>query len=116
QGLKFFPQGRHAQDSINLLGCVLYHKKKYGEAENYFAKLLEYPESPYMSDAYFWMAKCLAKQKKDPEKVKALRKKVFEEYPQSHYAAEAFFTYYSYRDYLQGDRAALKHLLSFPEE
>jgi tetratricopeptide (TPR) repeat protein len=69
-----------------------------------------------MSDAYFWMAKCLAKQKKEPEKIKAYRKKVFENYPQSRYAPEAFFTYYSYRDYLQGDRAALKHLLSFPEE
>ena len=38
------------------------------------------------------------------------RKIIYENFPQSRWAAEAYFFYYPYRDYLQGDRQAIQHL------
>lgn len=110
-----YPAGPCALKTLYLLGTVLYHKKNYAKAEQVFRRLTDASEdqNPFIGDAYFWTAKCMGKQKHDQEKAKELKKKVFEAYPSSSFAAEAYFTYYNYRDYLQGDRAAMKHLLDF---
>ena len=39
-----------------------------------------------------------------------LRRQVFERYPASPHAAEAYFFYYSYADYIQGNQEAMAHL------
>lgn len=117
-----FPKSSWFPQSLYLLGSVLYHKKQYPQAEQVFLKLtLDYPHSDnilrgLVGDSYFWTAKCLSKQKQNPEKAMEYRRKVFEEFPASRYAAEAYFTYYTYRDYLQGERQPIKHLLAFPEK
>lgn len=66
-------------------------------------------------DAYFWTAKSLESSESGHADIKVYKQKVYEEYPKSSYADEAYFTYYTYRDYLQGDRAALKHLQHLSE-
>src|SRR5262249_42483510 len=116
--LENYPTGPFAAKSLYLLGTVLYHKKNFAKAEQVFRRLStdSQQQNPFIGDAYFWTAKCLSKQKHDQEHAKALRKKVFEVYPTSSFAAEAYFTYYNYRDYLQGDRAAIKHLMNFEQK
>lgn len=122
---KNYPKSPFAVKSLYLLGNVLYHKKNYTNAEEIFNQLITICKNSYanqpliesgmLEDSYFWIAKSIAKQKDPLNRAKEYKRKVFEEYPQSTYAAEAYFTYYNYRDYLHGDRAAMKHLLEFKQ-
>jgi tetratricopeptide (TPR) repeat protein len=117
EGITTCPTSRFMSNLLYTLGSVLYHKKQFAESEKFFLNLISnFSESPYAGDAYFWLAKSLDKQKRTPEEVKKYKKKVFEDYSNSSYAPEAYFTYYTYRDYLQGDRTAIKHLQSFQKK
>ncbi len=112
-----FPESAFSLEALYLLGCVCYNDKDYSQAEEAFRKIAnEWPLSKYTGNAYFWLAKCLAKQQKECKEIETYRRKVYEEFPDSPYAAEAYFSLYSYRNYLQGDRQAIKHLLSYREK
>jgi tetratricopeptide (TPR) repeat protein len=117
QIIENYPNSSFVAKSSYLLGSVLYQKNNYANAEAAFSKAInELPESDLKGNAYFWMAKCLDKQKEKVDKAKDYKRKAFEEYPSSVYAAEAYFTYYNYRDYIQGNRAAMKHLFEFEQK
>jgi tetratricopeptide (TPR) repeat protein len=122
-----YPKSLFAVKSLYLLGNVLYHKKDYVKAEEAFNQLAAICKDAgfcqplvenvdILGDSYFWVAKSITKQKEHPDRAKEYKRKVFEEYPKSTYAAEAYFTYYNYRDYLHGDRTAMKHLLDFEQK
>ena len=66
--------------------------------------------SPLSAYGWYWEAKCAEKLNKSPESIRESLKKVYENYPQSALAAEAYFHCYAYHEYLQGDRQAIKHL------
>lgn len=101
--LKKFPDGKR-RAAIQLLNAqIFYHQKQLAEAEKLFLNLTEDPES------YLWAAKC-AEEMGNKEKSQLYRRKIFDEHSDAPCAAESYFTYYSYRDYVQGDRAAVKHL------
>jgi tetratricopeptide (TPR) repeat protein len=112
-----FPDSAFSIEVLYLLGCLLYNDKEYSQAEEVFLKIVnERPPSKHTGNAYFWLAKSLAKQQKNSEEIAACRRKVYEEFPESRYAAEAYFSLYSYKSYLQGDRQAIKHLMAYKEK
>lgn len=108
------PEGTFSDACMNLLAAYYFEQENFIEAETTFAQLAKkYPNSSYAGEALYWSACCAEKLKKDPALIQNYRKQLFENHPLSSFAPAAYFTYYSYRDYLQGDRAALKHLQAF---
>lgn len=91
-----------------LLGSLYYFDQNLNEAAQQFLSLAEKSQNKEMaSRALLWAARCKEDQ---PEEAKSLRKKVYTLFPESSSAAEAYFLYYPYKDYVQGDRTSLKHL------
>jgi TolA-binding protein len=106
---------RRASNALYLSAQILFHQGKLDEAEQKFLKVTQdYPESPMIAECLLFAAKC-----REGEKGQEYRRKVFEQYPTASCAAEAYFTYYPYHTYVQGERAAIKHLQAmssrFPE-
>lgn len=115
--LEVDPYGPFSDSYSHLLAIFYLRQGNLESAEEAFVHLMEgYPDSNYVDSALFWSADCAEKLKKDPEIAKNRRKKLFESYPESPFAASAFFHYYSYCDYLQGDKATIKHLQAFKEQ
>jgi tetratricopeptide (TPR) repeat protein len=113
-GIARFPNGSFAGLSLHLLGALQYKRERYEQAESTYLQLANsYPRSPYAGEAWFWAAHCADKLGHDPSESKQRHRNVFEQYPNSSFAPEAYFSYYTYREYLQGDRAAIKHLHGF---
>ncbi len=126
----FFQKGKEAIDSLMsspkqstladqalyLLGTLFYHHEDFAKARHTFLKLIEtYPKSSWIGDAWYWAAECNDQEKHDPNISREYRKKVFEDYPESSHAPEAFFYYYSFSEYLQGNPEALSHLEKMEE-
>jgi tetratricopeptide (TPR) repeat protein len=77
-------------------------------------RLLEaYPDSPHQPEALHLCALCAEKLHRQRTLIQSYQKRLFEGYPSSPYAAAAYFHYYSYREYLQGDKDAIAHLKAF---
>ncbi len=100
---------------LYLTGQLQLRQGKSKEAEEKFLKLVQdYPKSPIVAESLIFAAKC-----SEGEKARDYLRQVFENYPKSPCAAEAYFIYYPYRDYVQGERSAIKHLQNmrtlFPE-
>lgn len=116
QSLKQYPSGSFADSSLILLGTLLLNQNKAAEAEKVFSTICQdYPESDLIGESWFWRARC-AEILGEIEKSKEYKQIVFESHPDSIYAAEAYFSFYSFLDYTQGDRAAVKHLLGMQEK
>jgi tetratricopeptide (TPR) repeat protein len=114
--IALYPNGKFADKSSQLLGILLYKQERYPEAEIALAPLTKnHSDSPLAGEALLYAARC-AENAADAKRAKEYRKKVFDEYPQSQWAPEAYFFYYSYGDYLQGERAAIKHLEAIVEK
>lgn len=98
--------------ALCLTGRLHFRQKHYDDAEKPFLHIIQnYFHSPLITEALFWAAKC-SDEKGDREKSRDYRRRLFEEYPNAPCSDEAYFNYYRYRDYVQGDRAAIKHLQS----
>lgn len=113
--LTLYPKGKFADLSLILLGTFYYQNKRYEEAASRFLQIEKTSKPELICEAYFYAALALDQSPDKEEIARELRKKIYTEYPLSKYAAESYFLYYSYQDYVQGDRAALKHLHSFTE-
>jgi len=99
------------------LGAMHYRHGNYPETEAAYLALIEsYPSSSFAGEAWLWAACCADKLQKDSKIGKERRRLAFENFPESPYAAEAYFSFYTYQDYLQGERNAIKHLQSFIEK
>lgn len=117
EGIQKFPEGRYCDAMLKLLGILYYQSENYRKAEEVFDRLIKLcPFSPFVGESLFWKSKCLEALQEDSKKVKDLLKQVYEQYPQSPYAPEAYFNLYTYKEYLQGNRAAMKHLEAFPDK
>ncbi len=116
QSLSLYKYGKFADSNLNLLGCFYYKEKKYDLSEKAYLLLSsDYPKSPFVGDALFYAALSKELQNKDRAEVKALKNLVYTKYPNSKHADESYFFYYTYQDYIEGDRAAIKHLQCFAE-
>lgn len=116
---------RAAESSRNKFGDIAlfhlaayqYRKKAYEDAEATYMKLIdEFPNSSYVGDSWYWAACCADMMNKDPQVVRERKRVAFESYADSSMAPEAYFTYYSFEEYLQGDRSAIKHLQNFTKK
>jgi len=111
-------EGKHFGDvALKSLGDLYYKNGQYELAEKTYLRLVaSFPQSPLCGEALFLSALCSDKLQKDPSIARERRRTVFEKYPESSYAPEAYFTYYTYQDYLQGDKQAIKHLQNFVDK
>jgi tetratricopeptide (TPR) repeat protein len=110
------PHGTLQGEALKHLAAMNYKLGNYEKALEYYLKLAQdFPSSPLSGEALFFAAESLEKIGNHPAEVKALRKQVYTDYPASTLADAAYFTSYSYTDYLQGDKEAIKHLQQLPK-
>lgn len=103
--------GPFCDQTLYLLGTLFFQNKDYAKARHSFLKLIEiHPCSKWLGDAWFWAAECNDLEAHDPNISREYRKRVYENYPESSHAAEAYFYTYSFTDYLEGNKEALDHL------
>lgn len=106
-----YSEGEFVDISLKLLATIYFREGNFAKAERDFVRLAAtYPQSDYAGDAWFWAGECAQWQRKDIDLVRDYRKKVFEKYPKSKHGAEAYFKYYSFSEYMQGNAEALAHL------
>ncbi len=86
-----------------------YHlqQKDWEKADTAFGQLSDDPE------ALFWRA-IGARSKGNEEIAKPYLEQIYIKYPSSPFAPSAYFHYYSYREYIRGQRKAIKHLNAMP--
>lgn len=110
------PQSLFGDQALSYLGALYYKNNEFKQAEEAYLQLTKtYPASPLAAEAWVWAA-CCADQMKDDLKIgKQRRQYAYENFPDSPFAAEAFFTFYTYPEYLQGDKSTIKHLQSFTD-
>ena len=111
-----YSDSRYTEESLNFLATLYFQRGDYLQAQHMFIKLAsDHPRSKFAGNALFWAAECADWLKQSNEEIRALRKRVYEDHPDSDHSAEAYFTYYSYGDYLKGQQAAIDHLVAMKE-
>lgn len=114
--LELAPQGPYADKVLYLSAVINFQLKKYELAEEDFTSLAtNYPSSPHLAEALFWLAETSEWLERDPKTIKSLRQRVFTNFPEANFAAEAYFNFYSFAEYLQGEDTAYKHLQKMPQ-
>ena len=110
------PNNTFGSKALHHLGALYFKNNDYQKAEKIYLQLAEaYPDSSYAAEAWLWAANCADLLEKEPNIGKQRRRYAYENFPNTPYAAEAFFTYYTYSEYLQGDRTTIKHLQNFTD-
>ena len=99
---------------LKLEGLVCLKLEEWNQAEALFNLLKQdYPSTSY-GEACFWLAHC-AEQQNQPALKKDYLQQVYTQDPQSPYAPIAYFHFYSYSEYMRGERKAIKHLQAMPD-
>lgn len=108
---KWTPQAYYA------LGQLEWHYQDFGQSEEHFAAVgKKFPHSPLAPEALFFASRAAEKQQKNREIVAVYRRLVFEKYPDSPFASEAYLSLYPNIDYLHLSQIALKHLQAMPQK
>ncbi|MFI0434461.1 MAG: tetratricopeptide repeat protein [Parachlamydiaceae bacterium] len=118
QSLLQIPPSSHShwqERYIKLEGFLSLHLQDWKRADSLFHLLLE--EKAYASshsEALFWCGYCAGQQNQE-----ALKRDYFQQAfnfeRESSYAPLAYFYFYSYREYLLGERKTIKHLQAMPQ-
>lgn len=110
EALSLYPLGCFIGDCLSILGKYFYINGDLSKAENIFFEIWkEQKEVQDKDEILFFAGKISEKNQSDTEKKERFRK-LFEEMPDSIYSPYAYFNYYTFSDYVNGDRAAIKHL------
>lgn len=97
-----------------LLGMLAYKQNDFASALPFFEEAAEKSGgNEYSPQCKLWAIKCHEKLNKSPAEIKKLKQELIDSYPLTAEAAEAGFSLYTFKEYLQGDKAALKHLENF---
>lgn len=89
----------------------------YRESLNVYLEFIEKnPTSSLLPEALIKASFSLEASLGNSEDVKKLRRRIYENYPLSEMAPLAYFLSYTYQEYLQGNREAVKHLENFKNE
>lgn len=110
QGLKSYPSA----EGLFLLGIIHYKKEEWKEAEALFDKVIAGNNHELIAESLFWAGKSARAMEGGKDKSNHYLTRLYQEFPQSRYSAEAYFTIYTYQEYLQGNRQAMKHLQQLP--
>ncbi len=107
-----YPKGKYTDAAYFVLGVLYFNHHRFLEAKESFLSLIHsFPQSPYMDESLFWTAEAAEKLK---ENGSYWRQMVYQKYPSSPYAPEAYFRLFSEKDYRKGEEEAIKHLEKFP--
>ncbi len=99
---------------LKLEGLICLQLEEWQQADLIFTQLLQ--EQAYCtshSEAWFWRAYCAGQQHQLSLKKEYLQQAYIQD-SQSPYSPIAYFHCYSYREYMQGKRKAIKHLQAMP--
>jgi tetratricopeptide (TPR) repeat protein len=110
------PESPFAPRSLHLLGCHYWRSQQWEQAERAFGRqIVDYRHSEDIDVALHWCAVASEHLKRDPAAIRGYRHSLYSEHPSSPLAPSAYFHYYGYRDYLQGDKASIVHLQALPK-
>ncbi|MEC7838892.1 MAG: tetratricopeptide repeat protein [Chlamydiota bacterium] len=114
QAINTHAESKDIDKTLLLLGKIHFLTKNNTQA----VKVLElipkdYPSSSVASEALYWCGRAYEIIDSNRNHAQEYYQRLYEKYPNSPLAAEANFRMYSYQDYLQGDRYAIKHLQNF---
>lgn len=108
------PSGIWKERCLRVSGLISLQLEDWEAADQVFSRLLnEYPDSSFRGEFWFWRAYGADHQQNDNLKKECLLH-AYTDDPQSPYAPNAYFQFYSYRDYMQGQKRAIKHLQAMP--
>lgn len=108
EGLKRYP----SNEGLFLLGIIYYTGEEWEKAEHQLSKVIDNGPNHLRPEALFWAGKSAAATEKDS--FKTYFEALYQDYPEHPYAAEAYFSMYSFKDYLQSNRNAIDHLRQLP--
>ncbi len=112
EGLTSYPKSSFRPETMRTLGILYFQQQRLQEAGEIFEKLVKtYTTSSEAAEAHLWLSLCFS-----GEKGKFYLKKLYTDYPQSKYADEAYFRYYSFEEYLKGSEEAMEHLSHLQEK
>lgn len=110
------PHNTFGAQALSHLGALYYQNEDFKSAESVYLQLVkDYPDSSFAAEGWFWAACCADNLHVDQQIGKERRHYAFTHFPNSPFTAEAYFTYYTYPEYIQGDRTAIKHLQTFTD-
>jgi TolA-binding protein len=110
-----FPDSSYVPKALYTLGTFYFRERRYVDAEKLFVRLAEnYPDERSIDEAWFWAGEAAEQQNDSSNRARSYRKKVFEHFPRSPRASEAYFLCYSFADYLSGNVEAAHHLHLMP--
>jgi len=108
-----YPQGKYKEEACYALATLYFRTKNFEKAKHTFVQLAsECPHSPLAPHSWFWAGESAIYLKENPS---FYRCQIYENYPQSELAPEAFFHQFPYRAYREGIPEALTHLKLFIE-
>lgn len=117
KALADFPKGKYSDACLKLLATFYLQNEKFEAAEKAFFELFNsHPNSTFASDALYWGIYCSERLGREKSMIQNYKRQLFENHFDSPFAAKAYFDYYTYREYLQGDREAIKHLKAFKDK
>ncbi|HRD56285.1 MAG TPA: hypothetical protein PLC42_07820 [Parachlamydiaceae bacterium] len=100
-----------------MLGSFYYRTKNFEKSAEIFLSLeKKYQAEQLLSEAakaLYKAALSLSSLPMQEEGARALRVRLYTEYPDSEYAAKSYFFCYSFQEYLEGNPAAIKHVKNF---
>ncbi len=109
-----------------LLATLFYQHMEFSSAYALFLTTAENFQTEELKGlCLFWAAKSLEKENLKQtnkeqiglanDQIKALKRQIFEQCKTCSCAAESYFTLYTYTEYLQGEKTAIKHLQAMPQ-
>ncbi len=101
------------QTSLKTLALIEANQGRWNHAETYFLDCLKASQSEEKGEVLWWVSKCNCHLNNE-EKSKLVLTQLINEFPNHTLAPQAYFHYYSFQNYLQGDKVAMKHLRKFP--
>lgn len=94
-----------------LLGKYFRDAGNHSSAEESFLNLAkDYSKSAHAAEGWYLASIEAQELEKDPDTILGYRRYVYDLYPKSPFAPEAYFNSFTYREYLQGDKKAMHHL------
>lgn len=109
--IESYPKGPYLPRALHLLGTLHLQEGNYAQAERAFLKLAHLtPPTNLNGEAWYWAAETAEKSGQEKQVVQQRRKRAYEQIPLSPLADAAYFRYYSYSDYLNGNPNAVQHL------
>lgn len=102
-----------SSSSQALFALANFHSKQdqHRLAKQLYLDFIEhFPQSPQIGDALFFLSRSLEALGEEQTTVQQYKQRCFIDYPQGSYAPEAYFSYYSYEDYLLRSPSCLSHL------